>query len=389
MDGPTKKDAIRLVIIQPYLPAYRAPVYKRLAAEPDIDLTVVHASTPWIKNVEPIGFRAVFEPMKIVHIRRHPFYWQPSFTRWAEPSRCDAMILNWDAHYLHLLPSILKARRNGIGTVVWGHGYSKNRGLLAYPRRRLGATADALAFYTERGRRELSEFGVEMKRMFVAYNALDTEPIDAAILHWKSRPDDLAAFRVEQGIAPDEAIVLFVARIGPERRIDMLLEAASKLRDRRFRIVLVGGGDEPTARALEARAAELGIGDRLKRVGPCYDEKQLAKWFLSARVQCFPSSIGLSLMHAFAYSVPVITSDLSDVHGPEFEALHAEQNSLTYRNGDVHSLAAQLARLLDDAPLAQRLGWAARRTIDETYNIGRMVKGLADAARYAVSVQRS
>src|SRR5690606_35251042 len=125
----------------------------------------------------------------IHRIAGHPVYWQASQLRYAQRDACDVLMLNWDVHYLSSLPALLRARRDGVGTVLWGQGYSRKESWLRRrPRALLAHAPDALVFYNETGRDLFLADGFDPDRMFVAYNSIDTAPIDAAIAAWRADP---------------------------------------------------------------------------------------------------------------------------------------------------------------------------------------------------------
>ena len=98
-----------------------------------------------------------------------------------------------------------------------------------------------------------------------------------------------------------------------------------------------------------------------------------------AEVFCYPAHMGLSLLHAFAFGLPVITSDRIDGHGPEIEAFVDHTNGLFYRHGDVDDLASKVLAVLADAGLRRQLGDNATQTVREVYTVKQMVKGMVEA----------
>ena len=65
-------------------------------------------------------------------------------------------------------------------------------------------------------------------------------------------------------------------------------------------------------------------------VGNLHSEKELAPWFLSAEALIHPGAIGLSILHAFGYGLPVITHNNIKNHGPEFVAFKEGITGLTF-----------------------------------------------------------
>ncbi len=381
---PPVRPPIRLSIVQPSLAKYRVPVFRELASRPGIDLHVFYAGNTGIPNEAPDGFAGTPAPMVIRRPGGHPIYWHPAQLKRADPATTDVLNLSWDLHYASLIPALLRARRRGVPTVLWGHGYSKReRGWRRWLRWRVARLATAVLLYNHSTAERLVADGLPAERVFVALNTLDQSEIQAARSDWLSRPADLATFRAEHGLTAGRT-VLFVSRLDGNR-VDLLIDAAVLLAEKMpdLKVVLIGKGDERPA--LERLAADRGIAANVRFLGPVYGEPDLAPWFLCADAYCYPANIGLSLMHAFGYGLPVVTTDRTESQNPEIEAFRDGENGLTYADGDPAALAAVLGRLLDDAALRDRLGRDARRTVLEDFTLSNMVDGFVASARYCRS----
>ncbi|MFN9973074.1 MAG: glycosyltransferase, partial [Phycisphaerae bacterium] len=166
--------------------------------------------------------------------------------------------------------------------------------------------------------------GFEPQRVFVAPNSVDQTEIQAARQDWLSRPADLAAFKrdnkLEQG-----PVLIFVARLDPLRRLDMLLDALPTIATAHpgVQLVVIGAGSE--LEPLNQQATRLGLNSehaaRVRFLGAVYGEPNIAPWFLCSDFMVFPSHMGLSVLHAMGYGVPVITCNNASKHGPEFDVI--------------------------------------------------------------------
>jgi glycosyltransferase involved in cell wall biosynthesis len=368
---------------QPSLAKYRVPVFRELASRPGIELRVLYAEVPELPNVEPRGFQAESVPMWRGRVFGRPIHWNRAHWDQATLAHADVLIMTWDLHDMSLIPALARARASGVKTILWGHGYSKNESVWrAWPRRKAGHLADALLFYNDTIADRFVREGFDAHRVFVAINSIDQMPVRAARDQWLARADELAAFRRSHAVG-DGPVLLFVSRFDPANRLDLLMHAVAVLSPRfpSLKAVLVGRG-EPEGARIRGLAAQLGIADRILFAGPIYDEMALAPWFLCADLFCYPANIGLSLLHAFGYGLPVVTSDKAESQNPEIEALRNGINGLTYRHGDDHSLAEMLARALDDRPLRVQLAAGALATVTERFTVPRMVDGMERAIRF-------
>ena len=86
--------------------------------------------------------------------------------------------------------------------------------------------------------------------------------------------------------------------------------------------------------------------------------------------------LGSAALMAMSAGVPVIASRVGGL--PEVIA-HGENGVLVENSPP--AIAAAMRRLLDDAPLARRLGAQGRRTVEERFTVDAMVRGTIDAYR--------
>ncbi len=380
---------------QPSLPAYRVPVFealaKRLQSPGDGNrshvVRVLHgraAGSP--PSVTARGFDAQHVPVHQCNTPFGPLWWHSAQWRAVDRQRADVAVLVWNTRFLSLAPALLRARLCRMPVVLWGHGYSRREGRWRrWLRNTIARLADAVMVYNHTAAQRLIEDGHDPERIFIALNSLDQMPIESARHHWLARPQELSDFRRRHDLSPGRT-VLFTSRLQPRNRLDLLLHATSQLAADMpgLKVVIVGEGEPERAR-LRAMAKGLGIADRIMFTGAIYDETALAPWFLCSDVFCYPANIGLSVLHAFGYGVPVVTGDNVDSHNPEIEALSAGENGLYFRHGDADSLAAVLRTMLNDEPLRRRMGQAALRTVRERYTLDRMVQGFVAAVDYAIA----
>ena len=219
------------------------------------------------------------------------------------------------------------------------YGFTRMQGRVA---RRL----PRLVTVSESSRRDVSDaFGVPEHRIGIVHNGVDPELF---------RP--LPEVREVPG-----RIIALVSADLPMKGVVHLVEALAKVRtERDADLVLAGqGADSP---GIRAAAARYGVEDAIRFAGRV-DDLELVELYARARVAVVPSLYeGFSFPAAQAMScrVPLVTTTggaLPEVAGP------TEQTALLVRPGDAGALAAAIGRLLDDAPLRERLGSAGRERV--------------------------
>lgn len=169
-------------------------------------------------------------------------------------------------------------------------------------------------------------------------------------------------------------MILAIGRLVPYKGYDVLLRA---LRDIDGHVVIIGEG--PLGEDLRRIAAEAGVTDRVTFAGRV-SRSNIKAYLHAAKVFAFPSvtraeAFGIVQLEAMAAGLPIVNTSLTTAV-PTI-ARH-EQEGLTVAPHDVHGLAAALSRILDDAPLARRLGDAGKARVYAEYSQERYVARMED-----------
>ena len=171
--------------------------------------------------------------------------------------------------------------------------------------------------------------------------------------------------RAQYGIAADCVIGMFHGRLDPEKGLDTLLEAVAQIKERNFRLVLVGRGSEEYTAHLKQTVQEKGIAEKVVFAGfvhPVLPYVAAADFgILASTVQ---EGCPLSPQEYMSQGRPVVVTD----NGGQREYVVQEQNGLLVPPGDAKALAEAMARLVDDAALRQRLGKQAKADFDDHLN---------------------
>ena len=169
-------------------------------------------------------------------------------------------------------------------------------------------------------------------------------------------------------VGPHDPVLGSLGRLDEQKGYDVLVEALAELPG--ASAVIVGEG--PLRATLEARAAELGVAERLRLPGWSDDARGFLPTFdvfvLPSRYEGFP----LSIIEAMLAGLPVVASGVGSVA----EAVEDGETGLVVPPDDPAALAAALRRLLADPVLRRRLGDAGRARAESEFTARAM------AARY-------
>lgn len=163
-------------------------------------------------------------------------------------------------------------------------------------------------------------------------------------------------------IEPRAPTVYYVGQLYPWKGADFFVDLAPLVPSARF--VVIGGlpsrnAADPDLVSLRSRAAAAGVADRVDLRG-YVPYASVAEELSRASIAVLPlpdepvARLFTSPLKLFDYmsaGAPIVASDLPSVR----EILRHEENALLARAGDHEAFSAAIRRLIDDAPLAQRL----------------------------------
>jgi glycosyltransferase involved in cell wall biosynthesis len=197
--------------------------------------------------------------------------------------------------------------------VLWGQGLGKsNLKILKLFRKLIIQISTGYVVYTEKGKQNLVENGVNPDKISVAFNTLNIN---------------------NHELTKGQDYFLYVGRIQERKGLEKAIKACI---DMGFKLMIVGDGI-----LKEKFKKEYGNFQNIIFREGIYDEDVLKSIFSNAMAYVSPDHVGLGVVHSFAYGVPVITNKTKE-HAPEFEYCN-DQNSYLYDND------SQLEYVLKDA----------------------------------------
>jgi len=238
--------------------------------------------------------------------------------------------------------------------------------------------ADGIITFSDEGSRYMIANGIQRDKVICAPNTLDTDLLQKkakAIRKIYSR-DKIAS---EFDLDTDRVFMLFSGRLVKEKNVDQAILAIKLVEDVIPNIHFIIIGDGPDKDRLEDLAEEM-IKGHYSFLGPIYDDDKLAKIFTIADLFIMPRYIGLAIVHAFSFGLPVLTTNVKN-HGPEIQYLVHGYNGYMFDKGDTEALAHKMKNLLTDREKLNELSNNAVRTVNEKANVNFKVSQMAYALR--------
>jgi L-malate glycosyltransferase len=214
-------------------------------------------------------------------------------------------------------------------------------------------------------RRHMLDEGFQPGRLSVLYNGIDPgeRPSNA----------DRHAARQALGLPHDALVVGTAGRLDPVKNLDLLLHthAALTATHQHARTVIVGDG--PERAALEAKAAELGIGDSVCFAGYRSDVRSLIPAF-DVFLNCSAyEGVSLTILEAMAAALPVVATPVGG--NPE---VVVDQDTGLLIPASAAALADAVKSLAIDERRRGAMGEAGRRRVEQHFSMARMVEEYAN-----------
>lgn len=226
----------------------------------------------------------------------------------------------------------------------WSHGFygKESKGESIIKKRLFKLPNGGTFLYNNYARSLMIEQGLDPNKLFVIHNSLAY--------------DEQLATRQQLVVKPiyqdhfhnNNPNLIFIGRLTPIKKLDMILRAMSKLmaNGKNYNLTFIGGGEKRDE--LEQLSKHLGLENNVWFYGPCYDEKVLGEMIYNADLCVSPGNVGLTAMHTMVFGTPVLTHNDFPHQMPEFEAIKESETGSFFKYGDVESLADGISRWFDE-----------------------------------------
>ena len=201
------------------------------------------------------------------------------------------------------------------------------------------------------------------EKMHVVPNGIDLTRLPAFSL-------DRQAARAAAGLEPERRLVAHIGRLEPQKDFSSFLRAAAMVADELPDVdfLVVGEGGERTT--LEALAARLGLGARVRFTGLRHDVPALLAGVdvlaLTSLFEGFPNVV----LEAMATGAIAVATDV----GGCWELLVPDETGILVPPRAPEAVASAVLRVLSDPILSRRLAAAARRRVETAFGVDLMAE---------------
>lgn len=354
------------------IPRYRGPVFASLARVHEYRFEFWADRAPDTAYVPTIDGRNSEYRFPYRNLRRYDIslggktlYLQPKAIRWFLTGQVDALICLGTPYSATMWILLLLGRMARKPVLLWTHGMlRRERGPKLWSRLIMSRMSRGVLLYGERARRLMVQSGVSPEKLRVIWNSLDaTRQLELA---QQAGSGSGTSWAEDLGVPRSSTVLVFVGRLQPVKRLDVLVDVVVELAERGCDPYLLMVGEGELEHELRDKAEACGVSDRCRFLGPTYDDGLLSRVYSVARATVIPSGAGLTVMQSLAFGVPVVIPDDPDIHFPEQEAVIDGVSGIRAKSGSPEDLADAVG-----AVLRRPIGFwweGARRVISKRYN---------------------
>jgi glycosyltransferase involved in cell wall biosynthesis len=240
--------------------------------------------------------------------------------------------------------------------------------------------ADAVIFYSGLRKEIASQImpGIA-KKMFVGWNTLDLSEFRKTYDKLKKTGKKTVKEELGQNFKPKFNLI-FIGRLLPDKGIELMINTIHNLvKDCDIALHIIGSGEKETF----IKQDKL-FNKNIFYYGAIYDIETTGKYLYASDLFLMPGYVGLSLIHAFAFGLPVVTCRTENdgpFHSPEIEYLkHGYNGILSSKTGD--QISIDIKALLADTRLLEEMKINAEKTAYEMCTLERMLNGFEQAINY-------
>lgn len=330
----------RVLFVQPILPHYRKDIIRGLLKVSEFECFFI-ASDKYLNNssVRFDSTNVVNDlPYRKWSLGFKKFYWLHKSLKEINEKDPDIIVLTgFNPYMVHIIFAYFKYYFFSSTKVMWwSHG---NLGIQGAVGKKIRAffykNSNGVLAYSAAGKRNLQTLGIHEDKIKVINNSIPKK--DYGFL----RLDVLEAKKKQNNQTLN---LIVVGKLTAVKKISLLVEAAEKLRNQyvQVKVAIVGNGYDMNI--LENLVKEKQLEDVVTLHGPMYGE-ELDALMLRSDMYVLPGAVGLSIVHAFSYGLPIITTSNIDVHRPEIELFAEGKTGMLYQGFDVDDMVDKILDL--------------------------------------------
>ncbi len=364
---------IRVALITNIIPKYREGFFDRIFRDENFEIDVYCQKFIPGMNIKTIHekYPLHVKTVRFLSAKGEKIAWQ--FLPWFQIIRnYDVIVVQGNPRYLSdfFFGTFLRLINKKVVLWTMAHSYRSNS---FTERLRLLWTKifNYIFVYTDDEVNYLQKRGFQDKYLIGMNNGLDQKHIEDIKQKWSD--EKLLIWKEEKKIK-DRILLVSCARIVKKNKFHVFVNALSDIIKFKPEVLwcLIGDGDE--INSIKATVVEKQLENNVLFVGEIYNQDELAPWFLNSTLFIHPAAIGLGLLQAYGFGLPVITHNNSMVHGPEFAAFFNGETGFSFNDGNCKELAEVVIAAVNSPEKLQLIKLKVIDIVKNHYNVDIMAE---------------
>lgn len=282
----------KIAIVQPLIPHYREEFFNALQKKFDIDI-YVYREIEEIKKMKMKNSNLNVKNLKTFDYKNKIRFYNifPLLSKKYNTIIVTAEVRTISVWLLLFLKKIFNKK-----VILWGHGistfhYIEEEFKMPIYKIFFHRMADKIWLYTEK-EKDIWEKYININKITVLNNSIDTKNI----LDYDKKSKHVLK---EHYNIKSDVVLIFSARFNSKlRRIDLLINIIKSLDKNKFSFIIIGDG---------AYKPDFSNFENVYDFGATYDFNLKSELFTIADIYLQPAWLGLSIVEAMAYGLPVFT----------------------------------------------------------------------------------
>ena len=346
------------------IPSYREGFYRKIISNKKFNIEIfTQKNLPIpIKTVEK-KFKKKTQILKYLSIGNEKIVFT-SLPLFRLLNEFDIFVVEGNPRYIthFLFATFLRLMRKKV--ILWTMAHSRNNNKLREAIRLWWTKFFKFLFvYTDDEVLFLKRKNFKKNIIYPMNNGLDLVNIDKIKI--KISKKEIDNFKKKY---KDKTIFLSCARLIEKNKFHQAVEAFARIKkiNDKFIWIIIGEGQEK--KRIKKLIEQYRLNKYVSFKGEIYNEQKLSKYFMASDCLIHPASIGLSIIHSFAYGLPVITHSNKKYHNPEIAAFKNNYTGLSFKMNDVNGLKKCIQKFLMNKKLKFFFKKNCYDTVKNKYN---------------------
>jgi len=263
------------------------------------------------------------------------------------------------------LQIIFYAYLKGLNLVYYGHGVNleSNSKLSNFMYNILHLMYKKIILYSPNEKKFL--WHIHQKKIIIANNTLVLE--NRHLLIEDSKDNLKKKYNINA-----KFVILFSGRIEKRKKLELLIDFLAENYEKNINLIIVGPTQDDN------------LINRMKKntniiyFGPQYNTKVMSELFFISDVFSIPGHIGLGIVEAFYWGLPVLTLNVK--HAPEIYYLENGTNGFILNNDRMFK--EKILELYNNPILLKKLSYNARQTYYNLARLDKMIYGIIEGVDF-------